>query len=87
LRFLQPINDTAHTLTCGWPCLASIFKGGSTVPIKFQLKDADGNAVQAAGLPVWLTPQKGSPTSAVVDEGAYSDTPATGEALRQCAGA
>jgi MBG domain (YGX type) len=45
--FLQPINDTAHTLTCGSPCPMSIFKAGSTVPVKFQLKDASGAVMQA----------------------------------------
>src|SRR5207253_7626225 len=31
--FLQPINDTAHTNP---PLAMSIFKSGSTVPVKFQ---------------------------------------------------
>ena len=43
------INDTAHTQICGSHCPANIFKGGSTVPVKFQLKDANGNVVYAAG--------------------------------------
>ena len=71
--FLQPINDTAHTQVCGSPCTVSIFKGGSTVPVKFQLKDANGNVVQAASLPIWLTPQLGGPTTAPVDESLYTD--------------
>jgi hypothetical protein len=70
--FLQPINDTAHQIDQG----TSIFKGGSTVPANFQLKKADGTAVQANSLPQWLTPAKGSPTTASVDESLYSD-PAT----------
>lgn len=44
--------------------------------MKFQLKNADGTPVQSTTLPVWLTPQRGTPTSASVDESAYSD-PAT----------
>jgi hypothetical protein len=32
--FLQPINDPAHQVGAG----ESVFKGGSTVPVKFQLK-------------------------------------------------
>jgi hypothetical protein len=44
--FLQPINDTAHT-----GLLESTFKLGSTVPAKFQLKDANGNVVQAGSAP------------------------------------
>ncbi len=70
--FLQPINDTAHQVGTS----TSIFKAGSTVPAKFQLKKADGTVVQANTAPAWLTPAKGSATSAAVDEAAYSD-PAT----------
>ena len=54
--FLQPINDTAHQIGTS----TSIFKAGSTVPVKFQLRKADGTVVQAATAPVWLTPVKGS---------------------------
>jgi hypothetical protein len=76
--FLQPINDTAHSQTCGSPCPVSIFKGGSTVPAKFQIKDAKGSVVQAIGRPVWLTPQQGGPTSVPVDESYYSDPGTSG---------
>ncbi|HEX6290650.1 MAG TPA: PxKF domain-containing protein [Herpetosiphonaceae bacterium] len=71
--FQQPINDTAHQIGTS----TSIFKGGSTVPVKLQLKKADGSIVQSNTLPQWLTPAKGSPTTAQVDESVYSD-PATG---------
>jgi len=74
--FLQPINDTGHSQVCGSPCPISIFKGGSTVPVKFQLKDANGNVVQSASLPVWVIPQQGNPTSAPIDESLFTD-PAT----------
>jgi hypothetical protein len=74
--FLQPINDTAHTLTCGSPCPASTFKGRSTVPVKFELKDADGVVVESASAPLWITPQMGAPTSSQVDETVVSE-PAT----------
>jgi hypothetical protein len=80
--FLQPINDTAHTTYCGSPCVASIFKGGSTVPVKFQLKDANGNVVQSASLPVWITPVKGGSTSASIDESVYSDPATSGTTYR-----
>ena len=73
--FLQPINDTAHQIGTS----TSLFKAGSTVPTKFQLKRADGSVVQAGSLPLWLTPVKGSPTTAPVDESLYTD-PATGGA-------
>lgn len=76
--FLQPINDTAHQQVCGTPCPLSIFKDGSTVPAKFQLKDANGNVVQAASLPLWLTPQQGSAMSAAIDESVYADSASTG---------
>jgi hypothetical protein len=76
--FLQPINDTAHQTGL----TTSIFKAGSTVPVKFQLKDANGNVVQASSLPLWLTPAKGSPTTAAVDEIAYSDPATTGGTYR-----
>jgi hypothetical protein len=73
--FLQPVNDTAHHTGLA----TSIFKAGSTVPMKVQLKQADGTLVQATTAPVWLTPVKGSPTTAPVDESAYS-TAVTGSA-------
>jgi hypothetical protein len=80
--FLQPINDTAHPQICGSPCPISIFKGGSTVPVKFQLKDANGNLVQAGGLPLWPAPVKGSPTSGAVDETVYSAAGSSGNSYR-----
>jgi hypothetical protein len=75
--FLQPINDTAHT-----QLTMSIFKSGSTVPVKFQLKDANGNSVQAATLPVWVTPQNVGTTSAPIDETVYTDQPTSGTTFR-----
>jgi hypothetical protein len=74
--FLQPINDTAHQSCPG--CPTSIFKGNSTVPVKFQLKDANGNVVQGGSLPLWITPQQGGHTSDPVDENTYSDPATTG---------
>jgi hypothetical protein len=49
--FLQPVTNTAHDLTT-----ASTFKAGSTVPMKFQLKDSSGTVRPATYLPVWLQP-------------------------------
>jgi len=60
----------SHGPTFGRP--ASIFKAGSTVPVKFQLRDANGQLVQTATAPLWLTPQRGGPTSAAIDETVYS---------------
>jgi hypothetical protein len=76
--FAQPINDTAHQVDQN----VSIFKGGSTVPVKFQLKNAAGQAVQAAGLPQWMTPQIGGPTTAAVDEDAYTLAATSGGTYR-----
>jgi hypothetical protein len=70
--FLQPVNDTAHMKTLN----TSIFKAGSTVPMKFQLKRADGTVVQAVSPPIWETPVKGGLTTAPVTE---SDYPATAD--------
>jgi len=74
--FQQPINDPVNTAACPSPCTMSVFKGGSTVPVKFQLKRADGTPIQAAQLPLWITPVKMTATTASVDESVYSD-PAT----------
>ncbi len=78
--FLQPINDTAHSANLNY----SIFKAGSTVPVKFQLKKADGTVVQenANNLPVWLTPVAGAGTAMPVDESAYAATATTGGSFR-----
>ena len=75
--FLQPINDTAHQSGT-----TSVFKAGSTVPAKFQLKTADGTVVQAASAPVWLAPVKGSAMSAPVDEAAYAASADSGSTYR-----
>jgi len=66
--FLQPINDTAHQVGLN----TSVFKAGSTVPVKFQVKRSDGTVVQPVTAPVWLTPVKGSTTSAPIDESSYT---------------
>ena len=71
--FLQPINDTAHQTGVA----TSVFKSGSTVPAKLQLKRADGSVVQATSQPEWLTPQRGSATAASVDETLYSESATT----------
>lgn len=74
--FLQPINDTAHFVGQ----TTSVFKAGSTIPVKFQLFDANGVPVQAATPPSWLTPAKGSalPSSISVDESSYPDQATSG---------
>ncbi len=76
--FTQPINDTVYNPTQSM----SVFKGGSTVPVKFQLKNASGTAVQSSASPIWLTPQKLSTMSAPIDESAYSDPASSGSTFK-----
>jgi hypothetical protein len=76
--FLQPINDTAHQIGVS----TSVFKSGSTVPVKFQLRNASGTVLQAASAPIWLTPVKGSAMSAPVDETLYTATADSGSTYK-----
>ncbi len=75
--WLQPINDTAHTVST----TTSVFKAGSTVPAKFRITDANGNLVQTNSPPVWITPAKGSATTSPVDENVYSEPAMSGSAF------
>jgi hypothetical protein len=81
--FLQPINDTAHQVDTS----TSVFKGGSTVPVKVQLKRADGTVLQPTTAPVWLTPVKGSSMSLPVGESVYSASADSGSTYRYDAAA
>lgn len=70
--FLQPINDPEI-----YPGQAlSVFKKGSTVPVKFQLKDSQGNIIQAESAPIWLAPERGDRMNASIVEESIT-TPAT----------
>jgi hypothetical protein len=75
--FLQPIDDTHHQVGV----TRSIFKGGSTVPAKFQLKDAAGNVVQANSVPQWLEPTNVGPLTGVIDETVGTDPLSSGSAF------
>jgi hypothetical protein len=75
--WLQPINDTAHTVST----TTSVFKAGSTVPAKFRITDANGNVVQTNSPPVWVTPVKGSAVTSPVDESVYTDPVMSGSAF------
>jgi hypothetical protein len=76
--FSQPINDTVF-----YPNQAkSVFKAGSTVPVKFQLKDSFGTIVKASTTPVWLAPQKGSSMTANIDELVYTNTGTEGNLFK-----
>jgi hypothetical protein len=79
--FLQPINDTGHLKTCGADCQISVFKAGSTVPVRLLVKDVGGHDVQTGVLPVWLTPvlQPASGATVGPDRAAAS---ATGPSFR-----
>lgn len=76
--FLQPINDTAHQIGQS----LSVFKTGSTIPVKFNLKDINGLDTQSEHLPVWSSPQKGGITSSPVDESIYNDIATTGNTFK-----
>ncbi len=66
--FLQPVNDTAHQTGVA----TSVFNAGQTIPMKFQLRNAAGQVIQAGSAPKWLVPVKGSTTTAAVNEAAYT---------------
>lgn len=68
-RVIRPLNHTAHQIGTSM----SVFKAGSTVPVKYQLKNADGDLVQAATAPRWLTPVEGSSMCLPIDESVYTD--------------
>ncbi|KND48217.1 MAG: lecithin-cholesterol acyltransferase [Parcubacteria bacterium C7867-006] len=76
--FLQPINDTKYHPEQS----SSVFKGGSTVPVKFVLKDFYGNLVQASSSPKWLVPEKLSPMSSPISESITSTTATSGSDFR-----
>ncbi len=81
--FLQPVNDTGRpTVSCGSPCVASVFKGGSTIPVKFRLFNSAGATVQSAALPQWVNPKQGSLTTLGVDEVVYTDPSTSGTTYR-----
>lgn len=76
--FQQPIDDPAAT-----PGISpSVFKAGSTVPVKFKLRDSNGVIVEATVLPQWLTPTRGASLNGSVDEPVYSDPATTGNTYR-----
>jgi len=76
--FLQPINDTAHTVSS----TLSVFKAGQTVPVKFQLRNAAGQVVQANAAPIWQTPAKGNLMTSAVNEDSFAVTGDAGATFR-----
>lgn len=75
---LQPINDTGYNRDS----TVSVFRAGGTVPVKFQLKKADGTVVQANSPPAWLTPVRGAALTAPVDETVFSEPATNGTSYR-----
>jgi hypothetical protein len=69
--FLQPVTNTAHDLGT-----ASVFNAGSTIPVKFQLKNAAGSVGQATYMPVWIQPVDLGTTS-TASTAINATTPAT----------
>ena len=71
--FLPPINATGPT---------SVFKAGSTVPVKFGLRDAAGAPVASRTLPQWVVPVRGGLLTSSVNETVSSDDPTTDGTFR-----
>jgi len=77
--FLQPINDTAHQTGVQ----QSKFKLGSTVPVKFQIKDAAGTALQQTTLPTFERVfRSGSCDPEAIAEPVVTETATTGTTFR-----
>jgi hypothetical protein len=51
----------------------SVFKAGSTIPVKFALTDGAGHEVVPVSAPRWLTPTKGGASNLPIDEATYQD--------------
>jgi hypothetical protein len=72
--FSQPIDSTGHEEDDEHEGDDdSVFKAGSTIPVKFMLTDASGHEVVPVSAPRWLTPAQGSASSLPVDEAVYLD--------------
>jgi hypothetical protein len=72
--FLQPINDITYHPEQS----PSVFKRGSTIPVKFQLRNGEGLVVQAEAPPEWLQPEQGEKVDTTVGESTYSTSATSG---------
>lgn len=82
LGFLPPVIDVYP-----WLPIVGIYKSGSTLPVQFALFNANGNTVQSTTAPQWLTPAKGGPTSARIDQDDFATSaPDTGTIYRYNSG-
>ena len=52
--FFNPVVDCVNNTCDGFDL--SIIQPGSSIPLKFRLKDANGNTVRSASTPLWLKP-------------------------------
>ena len=71
--FLQPVNDTAHQVGP-----ISVFNAGQTIPLKFQLKNASGQVVQATVAPQSLAPVSLGKSNLAVNETATATAATSG---------
>lgn len=84
--FGDPINDHGHHVkyvgsaddTDQPGANLSIFKAGSTIPVKFSLLDASGVVQIATTSPIWYAPVRGGSMSKSVDESVFSEPSTTG---------
>jgi hypothetical protein len=72
--FLEPITAEGHQIDAN----TSVFKAGSTVPVKFELIDDSGNVVQAGNPVEWIDPVKGPALNALVTESVFTSQPTSG---------
>jgi hypothetical protein len=75
--FAQPINDPL--VVPGSPM--SVFKAGSTVPVKFRVMMANGTVIAPVAAPSWVVPLKGQISTAGLNEQVWADAPSDGSAF------
>jgi hypothetical protein len=80
--FLQPINDTVYHPEMN----RSVFKAGSTVPVKFTITNAQGIPQVATSAPLWITPERLNTLTEPVDESVHTDPPSSGAAYELTGG-
>ena len=74
--FLAPIDNRGDQD-------ANVFKAGSTVPVKFELKNTSGDIVQAIADPLWMNPQQLGPISDIPNESNIDDPQESGETFKK----
>lgn len=65
----------------------SIFKSGSTIPVKFTFRDAYNRIITATTSPLWLTPERGSSLNTPINESLYAEPQDTGAAYQNAGNA